>query len=105
LKTPLPQPRYEKSGRLRFAELTSGIGALVLGIGLGALLAGWLSGAGFWILLVGALTHVWGMYDKNQLERQGGTIDVWWHNWAYWLCWMLLSVGGIILAIRLAGFP
>ena len=54
--------------QMKLAELTSGIGALVLGLGLGALFEPWLaSGAGV-IALVGVGAHALGMWDKHRLE-------------------------------------
>ena len=92
-----------RSDRLRLAELTSGVGALVLGIGIGALLAERLAGLGVFVLVAGALTHAWGMLDKHRLERQGDAPEPWWGPYAYWGCWILL--GGLALALggRLGG--
>ena len=53
-----------RTRRKRIAELTSGIGALVLGVGLGVVLGGRLAGLGLWAIIVGAVVHAWGMYDK-----------------------------------------
>lgn len=89
-----------KTSRVRLAELTSSVGALVLGIGLGALLSNWLAGVGLWILLTGAVVHGWGMYDKNRLEQSAQLPDVWWHVYAYWLCWLLFGVGALVLIAR-----
>ncbi|MET0397355.1 MAG: hypothetical protein ABW277_11065 [Longimicrobiaceae bacterium] len=66
------------TARLKRAELTSGVGALVLGIGLGALFAAYLGGAGLVVLLTGLLLHAWGMYDKHRLERGTADVSVWW---------------------------
>jgi hypothetical protein len=89
--------------RLRLAELTSGVGALVLGIGIGALLAERLTGLGLFILGAGALTHAWGMLHKRRLERQAGTPDPWWGPYAYWGCWLLLGLLALAVAGCLAG--
>jgi hypothetical protein len=56
--------------RVKLAELTSGIGALVLGVGLGALFADWFASSATAIVLVGVAAHAFGMWDKHQLERQ-----------------------------------
>ncbi len=90
--------------RLRLAELTSGVGALVLGIGIGALLSERLAGFGLFVLLPGALTHAWGMLDKHRLERQAGTPDLWWGHYAYRGCWLLLGLLALAVAGRLAEF-
>jgi hypothetical protein len=86
------------AARLKRAELTSGVGALVLGVGLGALFPDYLGGAGLAVLLTGLLLHAWGMYDKHRLERGGAAASVWWADLLYWVCWaalllLLASVG------------
>jgi uncharacterized membrane protein YecN with MAPEG domain len=91
-----------KVGRLRLAELTSSLGALVLGLGLGALFSEWLAGYGVWVLITGAVVHAWGMYDKNQLERRTDVPEIWWHVYAYWGCWLLLALGGLLFTLRWA---
>jgi hypothetical protein len=77
--------------RLKFAELTSGIGALVLGVGLGAMFPQWFTpGAGL-IVLAGASAHAFGMWDKHRLERHGHGADTAWVTVLYWTCWLLLA--------------
>ena len=87
-----------KLDRLRFAELASGVGAVVLGVGLGVLAADQFGSLGLPLLLVGAAVHAWGMYDKHRLERQSDASAVWWEPVAYWTCWGLLAVlaGGVM---------
>ena len=81
--------------RLKLAELTSGIGALVLGVGLGALFADWFaSGAGL-IAVAGASAHAFGMWDKHRLERHVDGADGQWIAALYWTCWLLLA--GLVL--------
>jgi hypothetical protein len=77
--------------RLKLAELTSGVGALVLGIGLGALFASWLAPAAGLITVTGVLLHAFGMWDKHRLEDRGGTENPRWVVMAYWVCWLLLA--------------
>ena len=89
--------------RLRRAELTSGVGALVLGIGLGVLTADRLGRFGLPLLLVGLVVHAWGMFDKHRLGRQADAQDVWWEPVAYWTCWGLLALLAVGLAGRLSG--
>jgi hypothetical protein len=69
-------------------------------VGLGALLSGWLADVALWMLLAGAAAHAWGMYDKNRIERDVGGPNVWWHIYAYWLCWILLAAGAVLIATR-----
>src|SRR4051812_34212991 len=93
-----------RSGRLRLAELTSSVGALVLGIGLGALLGNVLGRFGLPLLMAGALVHGWGMFDKHRLEQRAGAPDVRWHVVAYWTCWLLLALMALGIAGRLTAW-
>ena len=56
--------------RLKLAELTSEIGALVLGVDLGALFARWVGPAAGFVTLAGVLVHAFGMWDKHRLGSQ-----------------------------------
>lgn len=89
--------------RTRLAELTSGLGAVVLGIGLGVRLADHLIGFSLAILATGLVVHAWGMYDKHRLKRQAGTPNAWWETVAYWTCWVLLGAFAFGIAGRLSG--
>lgn len=53
--------------RLPLAELTSALGAGILGLGIGVLGADYLRGVGL-PTVVGLLLHGWGMADKHRLE-------------------------------------
>lgn len=79
------------AGRLKLAELTSGVGALVLGLGLGALLAPYLSGVAVIVLAIGALMHGWGMFDRHRHETAGDASKTWWVILLYWACWTALA--------------
>ncbi|SCZ08476.1 hypothetical protein [Microvirga guangxiensis] len=92
-----------RSDRLRLAELTSGAGALVLGVGLGVLAADRLGRFGLPLLLVGAAVHAWGMLDRHRLKRRADAPDAWWEPVAYWTCWGLLAVLAAGLMARLSG--
>lgn len=92
-----------KPERRRVAELTSGVGAVVLGIGLGVLAADRVGRFGLPLLLVGAAVHAWGMFDKHRLERQADAPSVWWEPVAYWTCWGLFAVLAASVMARLAG--
>jgi hypothetical protein len=87
---------------MRLAELTSSLGAGVLGVGLGALLANQLRGLGVPVLLLGALLHAWGMADKHRLEAKAGAPTVWWSTLLYWICWVLLGALAVYVVVRLA---
>jgi uncharacterized membrane protein YebE (DUF533 family) len=86
--------------RLKVAELTSGIGALVLGIGLGAMFSRWVAPSAALIALAGLGAHAFGMWDKHRIEaRQNG--DAGWVVALYWLCWLLLvGVAVVLVAAR-----
>jgi Mn2+/Fe2+ NRAMP family transporter len=79
-----------KGSRLKLAELTSGIGAIVLGLGLGVVAGRLLAGIGLPLLISGLLLHGWGMYDKHRLES-GAVPQPWWATALYWICWALLA--------------
>jgi hypothetical protein len=93
-----------QTGRIRLAELTSGAGAVVLGIGLGVLLAGRLADAALPILASGIVVHAWGMYDKHRLQGNSVLETVWWEPVAYWACWVLLGLVALAIVARLAGY-
>ena len=78
--------------RLKVAELTSGVGALVLGVGLGALFPQWFAPAAGVIALAGVITHAFGMWDKHRLEGKVSAPSEPWVNTLYWICWLLLAV-------------
>ena len=84
--------------RLKLAELTSGVGALVLGVGLGALFPQWFGSVAAVITGVGLAAHAFGMWDKHRLEAgataEGGT----WAAALYWVCWLLL-IAVVILVV------
>lgn len=90
----------EKQKKLRVAELTSGVGALVLGVGLGSYFADRIGGYSILAMIIGALSHGWGMYDKNRMEKEFNPVSVWWETALYWLCWFLLAFLGIYLVVR-----
>ena len=53
--------------RLKLAELTSGVGALVLGVGLGAQFPQWFGRIAGVITVVGLSLHAFGMWDKHRV--------------------------------------
>jgi hypothetical protein len=76
--------------RIKRAELTSGIGALVLGTGIGSLFAHWFAPAATAILIAGVFVHGFGMWDKRRLESASSATDDPSVTALYWLCWLLL---------------
>lgn len=85
--------------RVKVAELISGIGALVLGIGLGSLFNEWIQKGSVGLLLVGTALHTWGMYNKHQIEKRENAVFPIWEKALYWFCWILLAIGLLYLLI------
>ena len=83
--------------RLKTAELTSGVGALVLGVGLGTLFSGWLAPAAGPITVVGLVMHAFGMWDKHRLEQTAQGNESAWVTTLYWVCWLLLAAVLVLL--------
>jgi hypothetical protein len=77
--------------RLRLAELSSSLGAGVLGFGIGVLVSSYVAGLGVPILVAGLLLHAWGMLDKHRIETKQGAARVWWSTLLYWICWAALT--------------
>ena len=77
--------------RLKVAELTSGVGALVLGVGLGALFPRWFGPTAGLITVAGLTAHAFGMWDKHRLEALGQAENPPWIVALYWMCWLLLA--------------
>jgi hypothetical protein len=78
--------------RLKLDELTSGVGALVLGAGLGALASPWIGSAATRLALTGLALHAFGMWDKHRMESADHAHNPPWVVASYWLCWLLLAV-------------
>ena len=77
--------------RMKLAELTSGVGALVLGVGLGGLFPQWFAPAAGFTTVVGLSLHAFGMWDKHRLEALGHAHNPSWVVALYWVCWLLLA--------------
>ena len=86
--------------RLKLAELTCGIGALVLGVGLGALFSPWLAPAAGFIAVAGVAAHSFGMWDKHRLEAQAHVESAPWIVALYWVCWLLLAAVVVLVFVR-----
>jgi hypothetical protein len=86
--------------RLRFAELSSSLGAGVTGFGLGVLASSYVVGLGVPILVSGLLLHAWGMLDKHRIETKHGAARVWWSTLLYWICWAVLAIIVVFIVRR-----
>ena len=89
--------------RMKLADLTSGIGALVLGVGLGALFQQRLASAAGLIVLAGVVAHGFGMWDKHRLEAEAHVEGGRWLMALYAVCWLLL--GGVVVFVLLRRLP
>ena len=88
------------SSRLQVASLMSGLGALILGFGLGVWAGRFFGGTGWPFILSGALLHGLGMFATHRLQDDSAQPR--WSKALYWLCWLLL--GGVVtyIILRLA---
>lgn len=86
--------------RLKVAELSSGVGALVLGIGLGASFSSWFAPAAGLVTVSGLVLHAFGMWDKHRLDAANEIASPPWVTALYWLCWLLLAGVLVILLVR-----
>lgn len=74
----------DRRARLKSADLLSSTGALVLGVGLGALLADYLGRAAVPVLVAGVVSHGWGMLHKHRLEQNADDAPpAWWETAFY----------------------
>ena len=89
--------------RLKLAELTSGVGALILGVGLGALFPGWFGPAAGLITFAGLCVHAVGMWDKHRLEAMSQADNSLWVAAVYWVCWPPLGRRARTVGVLAAG--
>jgi hypothetical protein len=83
---------HHKTQRERFAELTSSLGAGILGVGLGVLLARYLKTTWIPLVILGGGMHAFGMWDMRRMERVGGLSPrPLWSLLLYWVCWIALA--------------
>ena len=92
------RPVNPVAGRVKRAELLGGVGALVLGAGLGLLFSSFLKPYAVPLLVVGLLAHAWGMFDKHRLEAASPGARPRWAESLYWVCWAALLLLVVYLA-------
>lgn len=84
------------ASRAKLAELMSGVGALVLGVGIGSYLPLFGRSAAVVVILLGAIIHAVGMWEVHRLEA--GIRLPRWTTGVYVVCWLLLAAGALLLA-------
>lgn len=87
--------------RVKVAELTSGTGALILGVAIGVYLHNALRPLALVILVVGIVVHGWGMFDLRRVHKRANDPEPRWAVALYWLCWLLLAGLAIAVMLRL----
>lgn len=93
--------RASSEAERKKAELLGGVGAVVLGVGLGALAGSALQSYALVILIIGCVMHGWGMFAKHRIEQSTEPGAIWWSTAAYWICWALLVLLLAIVGYRL----
>lgn len=86
--------------RLQIADVTSGVGAVVLGLGLGALSSEWLAPTAGLVAALGVVMHGFGMWDKRRTSDAAAQ-DTRWTLAMYWGCWLLLAAVVLLLVLRM----
>ncbi len=71
-------------------DLASGVGAGLLGFGLGALFAPYMKEVAIPVAALGLILHAWGMFAKHQIEQRNNIVIPTWSKTLYWLCWIAL---------------
>lgn len=84
--------------RLKKADLASGVGAAVLGGGVGVVVAPYLGSYAVLLVVVGTTMHAWAMLKRRRLNSTAH--GVWWAEALYWLCWGILLVIGAFVLLR-----
>lgn len=89
--------------RLKQLELLGGLGAGMLGAGIGLAFARWLQPYALPLLVVGILSHGWAMLAKSRLERQSNIARPAWAVATEWVCW--LTIAGLIIYVIVLSLP
>lgn len=74
--------------QIELAQSASGIGAFVLGIGVGVLFLGSLGVAKFVFLAVGIASHGWGMTALSRMKNTDGSPMFYTNHWLRLLMWV-----------------
>ena len=85
------------AARRKRAEVAGSVGAGVLGLGLGVVLAATLQAVAPLLLVAGMELHVWGMWTVHRIDRGSVAGDAAWVRVLYGLCWVLLAALAVYL--------
>jgi hypothetical protein len=85
------RPLRSLNAQIKRADLTTGVGALVLGLGLGSLFNDWITGMATVLAAVGGTVHAWGMLDKHGIEKRAAFANPRFTEFLYWVCWLSLA--------------
>lgn len=96
---PSPDIESRRYARLLALEVISALAVLVLGLGLGALLATPLRPAAVALVLTGGVVHGAAMVQRHRLEKTAGEPAPWFREWLYIACWLLLAMLAVYLLI------
>ena len=75
-----------QESKLKTAELTSALGAGIIGLGLGVYLANYFEPYAIWTIVIGIALHGLAMYKKAEMKPA----KLKWAKWLYWLCWAII---------------
>lgn len=84
--------------REKLGQLTSSVGAGILGVGIGAMVARPLDGLEPVIIGAGLVLHLWGMIDNHRADA--GSPQPWWSTAVYWICWIGLAALAVVVVLR-----
>jgi len=80
------------NARLLYLEVMSAIAVLVLGLGLGALLATLLRPVAVALVISGAVVHGAAMVQRHRFEKTTSEPAPRFREWLYLACWLLLAL-------------
>jgi hypothetical protein len=82
--------------RRKQVDLLATTGALVAGLGAGAIAARALAPLAVMLLIVGGIAHAIGMTGRHRIDRAMGPLPGWFRA-LYWLCWFVIAAVAVVL--------